>query len=502
MGSDPPHNLGEPMHVVPLLAVLLTLVVSVRVEGAPPRPPNILWLVGENLDLDLGCYGAAHVATPHLDRLAAEGLRFTRAFATAPVCAPSRSAFMTGMYQTSTGTHPMRAHRNDDFRLPAGVQPLTHRLRDAGYFTANITTINGQVVGTGKLDLNFVNEGPIYQSDDWNALKTHQPFFATVNMPEAEYDIYDRKSASKPRVEWVGERDHPQVATPENVTPPPYYPDHPVVRQEWARYLNSVSGMDRRIGRVLARLKADGLDDDTVVIFFADNGRLEPRGIHWCYDSGLRVPLIVRWPVARHAPPPQYHAGGVDDRVVSLLDLTATTLTIAGVPRPPGMQSRIFLGAAADPPRHYAFSARDRIDESVQRIRSVRDARYRYIRNFMPEQPFLAMNRYKEKCFLILPVMRSMHARGELTGPPLALFANRLPDEELYDLEADPFEIRNLALAPEGPAREALIRLRAALDVWITETGDRGQQPEPSEILGPIEKEMHEWFGTPPWYGK
>ena len=164
---------------------------------------------------------------------------------------------MTGMYQTTTDTHHMRSHRDDDFRLPPGVRPLTHRLADAGYLTANITKIGDRVVGTGKLDLNFVNEGPIYATTDWSQLASHQPFFAQINTPEVEYDIYDRKSASKPRVEWVGEREHPQIATPQNVTPPPYYPDHEITRQEWARYLNSVSGMDRRIGWVLEQLRKD-----------------------------------------------------------------------------------------------------------------------------------------------------------------------------------------------------------------------------------------------------
>jgi arylsulfatase A-like enzyme len=405
---------------------------------------------------------------------------------------------MTGMYQTSTDTHNMRSHRDDDFRLPPGVRPLTHRLHDAGFFTANIKTIDGQVVGTGKLDLNFVNEGPIYDSDDWSALTERQPFFATINLPEVEYDIYDRKSGSKPRVEWVGERDHPRIATPENVTPPPYYPDHPITRQEWARYLNSVSGMDRRVGRVLERLRADGLEQNTVIIFFADNGRLEARGIHWCYDSGLHVPLIVRWPQSVPAPP-QIQPGTVNEQVISLLDLTATTLAIAGIPRPPGMQSRIFLGEQVDPPRHYAFSARDRIDETVNRIRSVRDERYRYIRNFMPEQSFTALNRYKEKCFLVKPLMRELYAQGKLTGPPLALMAPRLPDEELYDTQTDRYEIENLVGSRRPEHQIALARLRAALDVWITETGDLGQRLEPPEIVAPFEKEMHDWFGTPAW---
>jgi len=426
------------------------------------RRPNILWIVGENLKLDLGCYGAKNVRTPNLDALAADGVRYTRVFSTSPVCAPSRSAFITGMYQTSTGTHPMRSHRHDDFRLPPGVRPLTHRLRDAGYFTANITTIGDHLVGTGKLDLNFVNEGPIYQSDDWTKLKTHQPFFAQVNTPEVEYDVYDRKSAGKPRVKWVGEDEHPRIATPENVTPPPYYPDHPIVRAEWARYLNSVSGLDRRVGWVLEGLEEDGLADDTVVIFFADNGRLEARGIHWCYDTGLQVPMIIHWP-KHFPPPPQYHPGTANGAVISLLDLTATTLAMAGISRPAGMQSRIFLGKRADPPRKYAFSARDRIDETVNRIRSVREARYHYLRNFMPQQSFASLNRYKEKCFLVKPLMRKLYAENKLTGPAAELF-KPLPFEQLYDTQADPHEIHNLVDSRRPADREALLRLRAALD--------------------------------------
>ncbi len=461
-----------------------------------PRRPNILWLIGENLQHELGCYGEKLVRTPHLDRLAAEGVRYTRVFATNPACAPSRSAFFTGMYQTTTDTHPMRSHRSDDFRLPPGVRPITHWLRDAGYFTANIKTVGEHSVGTGKLDLNFVNEGPIYESADWSALKSRQPFFAVVNSHENEYDIYDRQSATKERVEWVGEPEHPQVATPENVTPPPYYPDHPIVRQEWARYLNSISGMDRRIGQVLEQLRKDGLEEDTVILFFGDNGRLEPRGIHWCYDSGLHVPMILRWP--RHFPaPPQVASGTVNEQVISLLDLTATTLAIASLPRPPLMQSRTFLGASADPPRQYAFSARDRIDETVQRIRSVRDARYRYIRNFTPGPTFASLNRYKEKCFPILPLMRQLLAEGLLTGPPAALMAMTGPSEEFYDLERDPHEIHNLAASPVH--RITLERLRTALEVWMTETGDRGAIPEPAEVVAPFEKEMHDWFGTPEW---
>ena len=469
--------------------------------AARPSTPNILWLVGENLSHDLGCYGAKHVHTPNLDRLAAEGVRYTRVFATNPACAPSRSAFMLGMYQTSTDTHPMRAHRSDDFRLPPGVRPITHRLQDAGYFTANLKTVGGRSVGTGKLDLNFVNEGAIYQSDDWTALKARQPFFAQVNSHENEYDIYDRKTAAKPRVEWVGEREHVQHAKPGTVTPPPYYPDHPVVREEWARFLNSISGLDVRIGWVLEQLRRDGLEDDTVIVFFGDNGQLEPRGIHWCYDNGLRVPLIIKWP--RNFPAPAgYRAGTVDDRIISLIDLTATTLAFAGVPAPPLMHGRPFLGDHVGAPRRHAFAARDRIDETEQRIRSVHDERYHYIRTFTPGPTFASLNRYKEKCFAIMPVMRELHAAGKLTGAAKELMERRGPCEELYDTQADPHEIKNLVESTRPEHREALLRLRAALDTWIIDTGDRGEKPEPPAVVEPFTKEMHDWFGTPAWAAK
>jgi arylsulfatase A-like enzyme len=468
-------------------------------QPAPPRrPPNILWLVGENIGLDLGCYGAKRVRTPHLDRLAAEGMRYTRVYATAPVCSASRSAFMTGMYQTSIGAHNARSHRDDGFRLPEGVRPLTHRLRDAGYFTANVKTIDGREVGTGKVDLNFTWDGKLFDSESWADLKARQPFYAQVNSPEVEYDIYDRRSAAKARVEWVGEKDHPRIATPDQVTPPPYYPDHPVTRQEWARYLNSVSGMDRRVGIVLDRLAADGLLEDTVVIFFADNGRLEARGIHWCYDSGLHVPLLIRWP-KNHPAPPQYRPGAVSDQVVSLLDLTATTLALAGVARPKGMQSRVFLGAGADPARRYAFAARDRIDETVQRIRAVHDGRFHYLRNFLPDRPFTALNRYKEKCFPVMPLMRQLHADGKLPPVPAALMAARLPEEELYDTAQDPHEIHNLATSADPAHQAARQRLRQELERWIQETKDQGAELEPPELVRPFDQEMHEWFGTPDW---
>jgi N-sulfoglucosamine sulfohydrolase len=482
-----------------LMSLVITSPNEKLVAAKPASKPNILWIVGENLKLDLGCYGAKNVKTPHLDKLAANGMRYTKVFSTSPVCAPSRSAFFVGMYQTSSDTHNMRSHRIDDYRLPEGVRPITHRLKDVGYYTANIKTIGKQVVGSGKLDLNFVNEGKLYDTNKWEDLPKNKPFFAQINTLEAEYDIYDRQTWRQPRVEWKGEKRHEQIANPKNVTPPPYYPDHPLVRLEWARYLNSISGMDKTIGKILKQLDTDGLTDNTIVIFFGDNGRIEPRGIHWLYDTGIHVPLIVSWP--KNFPAPKnFKAGSVSDQVISLIDMTPTTLGFAGIKRPLGMHGRAFLGDRLGPQRQYAFSARDRIDETVNRIRSVRGKKYHYLRNYYPDRHFTSLNRYKEKCFPIKPLMRELMKAGKLTGPPAALMAPTVAPEQLFDTENDPHEIVNLAESKKPEHREAMIKMRTALSVWMVETQDQGVFPEPERIVKPFEKEMHDWFGTPTWH--
>jgi arylsulfatase A-like enzyme len=318
-----------------------------------------------------------------------------------------------------------------------------------------------------------------------------------INMVENEYDIYDRQTYRHDRVTWDGEEQHPQVATPGNVTPPPYYPEHPIVREEWSRYLNSVSGMDIRVGWILEQLEKDGVADNTIVVFFGDNGRMEPRGIHWLWDSGIHVPMIIYYPESVPAPA-QHKVGGVNEQVISLIDLTATTLEMAGITKPLGMQGRRFLGREIDPPRRFAFSARDRIDETALRMRSVRGDRYHYIRNYSEGEGFFTLNRYKEKCFRIKPVMRTLMAEGKLKGAALQLM-QPMPYELLYDTLKDPHEIVNLAQSKNPAHRAALVAMSAALDTWMAETGDRGVFPEPKEVVAPFTKEMHDWFGTPDW---
>ena len=252
---------------------------------------------------------------------------------------------------------------------------------------------------------NFANSARLFHATDWARLKDHQPFFAQVNFPNVERGVQFFGG------KWTNSDTNPKHADPAKLELPPYYPDTPVVREDWAGYLDSVSGLDVQVGQVLKRLEADGLADNTVVVFFADNGRLEARGLDWCYDSGLHVPLIIRWP-KDYPPPSQYQSATVSHQVLGLIDVTATTLAIAGIPKPEKMHGRVFLGPTAEPSRQYVFGARDRADNAVQRIRTVRTERYRYIRNFMPEKPFLAPHTYKEAHFPVYGVLREFERQG------------------------------------------------------------------------------------------
>lgn len=430
--------------------------------AANPKP-NILWLIAEDMGPALGCYGQKEVSTPNLDRFAAAGVRYTRAYTTAPVCSASRSAFLTGMYQTTLGAHNHRSHRDDGFRLPEGVKVLPEWMRAAGYFTANVVALPTGFRGSGKTDWNFTPPEKPFDSKDWSDLASHQPFYAQVNFQETHRTFRAPKRADPAKVEL-----------------PPYYPDHPVARTDYAAYLDAATELDRKIGLVLAQLEKDGLADNTIVMFFGDHGEAMVRGKQFCYEEGLHIPLLIRWP-KNFPTPAHFQAGKVDDRLIEAIDFAPTMLTLAGAPVPPKMQGRVFLGDKAAPPREYAFGARDRCDETVFRLRTVRDARYRYIRNFTPDRPFLQKNDYKEKQYPVWTLLPQLHAEGKLTPAQAALCAPTMPSEELYDLTTDPHEIHNLATEPTHAA--TLQRLRAVLEKWIEDTGDQGRTPEPTEVV-------------------
>jgi arylsulfatase A-like enzyme len=447
---------------VGLLALALASAAPMPASAADSAAhrPNILWLIGEDLGPQLGCYGTQQVTTPHLDRLAAEGVRYTR-FYSGMVCSPSRSAFMTGMYATTIGAHQ---HRTFDKRpLPEGVRLLTDWMRDAGYFTANLVQLPPACgfKGTGKTDWNFAYSGKPFDSARWQDLKEHQPFFAQINFKETH------RAYHPPRA----------LADPAKVVIPPYYPDHPITRQDWANYLDDISELDRKIGAVLAQLQADGLADDTIVVFFGDNGQSMVRGKQFCYEEGLHVPLTIRWPTG-FSVPAHFQPGAVDHRLLESIDLAPTMLDIARAPIPPRMQGRVLFGDHMGASRQFVFGARDRCDETAMRIRTVRSERYRYIRNFTPEVPFLATNAYKEAQYPVWNLLKTLHAEGNLTPVQEVLCQPRMPDEELYDLETDPWEIHNLADSSQRQARAELKKMRGALAKWIQETDDQGQFAE------------------------
>jgi N-sulfoglucosamine sulfohydrolase len=447
-----------------LLFLVLAAVVPSLHPAAAAQRPNILWLIAEDFGPHLGCYGEQHVATPNLDGLAASGVRYANFFTTAPVCSPSRSAFMTGMYQTTIGAHNHRSHRDDGYRLPEGVRVLSDWLRDAGYFTANVRELPAELGfrGTGKTDWNFNYDGQPFDSDRWSDLKAHQPFFAQVNFQETHRTFHA-----------------PPHADPAKVEIPPYYPDHPITREDWAKYLDSATELDRKVGLVLKQLEADGLANSTVVVFFGDNGQAHVRGKQFCYDSGLHVPLLIRWP-PKFATPKHFSPGTVDQRLLASIDLAPTMLAIAGAKKSERMQGEIFLGDRAGPPRKCVFGARDRCDETVFRFRTVRTDRYRYIRNFTPERPFLQPNDYKERQYPVWNLLKELDAQGKLTPLQKLLTAPTMPEEELYDIAADPHETKNLANSPEHAT--VLKELRGVLEKWIDESNDQGRQLEPPEL--------------------
>jgi uncharacterized sulfatase len=445
-------NVSVPI-VISLLCVGSTLPAADR--------PNVLWIIADDLSLELSCYGYKGVHTPHVDRLAEQGGRYTQAFATSPVCSSSRSALITGVYQTSTGTHQHRTTHKQP--LPAPVEPVSELMRRAGYFVCNS---DSSMMRPGKQDYNFDSERNLFDSPDWSGRKQGQPFFAQVQIHEPHRNFAKAEPARR------------EVA----VEIPSYYPEHPVIRADWANYLATIEVLDRNVGEVLARLGREGLADDTVVFFFGDHGRPHYRDKQWLYDGGLGVPLIIRWP--RHV-----EAGSIHDELVSLIDVSATTLAVAGLDIPDWMQGTNML-AEGFHGRDMIFAARDRCGSTIDRIRCLRTKRFKYIRNFYPERPYSQHSGYKVLQYPGITVARVLHQRGELNGPPALFWMNQRPVEELYDLDADPEEVNNLAA--DRAYAQPLAELRARLDHWMQHTNDQGGVPE-VDLQATIES-SEDWY--------
>lgn len=428
-------------------------------RSSTTAPPNILWLIADDLSPDLGCYGESLVRTPHLDKLAAEGCRYNQAFATAPVCSPARSAFMTGMYQTSIGAHQHRTPQKKS--LPGPVRFFPDILCQEGYFTCNA---NADLTRPGKTDYNFQVDEP-YNGIDWRQREQGQPFFQQVQF-------------FHPHRNFERDPDHP--IDPDRIALPPQYPDHPLLRRDWADYLETIQLLDAQVGHILKRLEDDGLADNTLVMFFGDQGRAMYRAKQWLYEGGIRVPLIVRWP-GRIAP------GSQDDDLVSLIDLAPSCLWAAGTVPPDYMQGWDFMKPDSNR-RRRIFAARDRCDETVDRIRSVRSRRFKYIRNYLHQVAYTQFNAYKLNQYPAAAVMELLNLQGRLTPEQCHFMALSRPAEELYDLYQDPHEVQNLAYDPAF--HELLLEFRQDLDNWILTTHDQGEIPEEASVLEGVRQQM------------
>ncbi len=442
--------------------------------------PNVLWFVVDDMSPSFSCYGETLIQTPAVDKLAAEGTKFTRAYVTAPVCSTCRSALITGMYQTTIGAHHHRSGRGEmKIHLPSDVTPVPVQFQKAGYYTCIGSGLpgqdncgmpfgNGKKKGggsrLGKTDYNFEWDPKMYDSHDW-AEHGGKPFFMQVQLHGGKLREGDEKArvAFKQRV--IAELG--SATDPQKVTLPPYYPRDPVLLEDWALYLDSARMTDLHVGRVIARLETEGLLENTLIIFMTDHGISHARGKQFLYDEGAHIPFIVRGPGVMK--------GAVRDDLVMQIDMAAMSLAAAGIPIPATMQGRDIL-AKDHQPRQAIFAARDRCDETVEHLRSTRTDRFLYIRNFLPQRPHLQPNAYKDGK-AIVQTLRSLHSEGKL--PSISedlLFSSTRQAEELYDYQADPFQLTNLAANPDF--KTELESHRAQMDRWVKQSGDKGPESE------------------------
>ena len=442
-----------------LTTLLLASLTALHAADAPKKSdkPNIVWLIAEDMSPHFGCYGEKTIQTPNVDKLAASGVLFERAFVTGPICSPSRSALITGMYQTTIGAHHHRSGvGTEKIKLPPDVQLVPHLFQQAGYHTSN----GGYpAMQKGKTDYNFEYDAGCYDGIDWKTRKVGQPFFAQIQLWGGK--IRDGAKQLAEARKQLGS------VTPTDQLPlPPYYPRTPAILDDWAATLDAVRITDTYVGEIIERLRTEGILEQTIIFFITDHGVSHGRGKQFLYDEGTHIPFIVSGP--------GLPKGQRRKDLIEHIDMAAMSLALAGIPQPKSMQARNVL-AQDYQPRDATFSARDRADETVDHIRSVRTERWKYIRNFLPQRPYLQPNDYKDhkRCVIAL---RAAEAAGQLNDVQRLIFAKTRPPEELYDLAADPWEVKNLAADPAHA--KTLLGLRTKLDVWVEQTKDQGRTPE------------------------
>ncbi|MEM1248631.1 MAG: sulfatase [Acidobacteriota bacterium] len=434
--------------------------------------PNILWLSSEDNGPHLGAYGDDFATTPHLDALAKKGMIYSRAWSNAPVCAPARTAVISGLYPTSTGSQHMRSRT----RLPEGFRFFPQLLREAGYYASN----------NAKEDYNLEKPGAVWDESSrqahWRGRAAGQPFFSVFNFVQSHESLIRR-------------RPHEARHDPDLVPLPPYHPDTPEVRQDWAQYYDQMTVVDAEIGQVLDELEKDGLAETTIVFYWGDHGVGLPRGKRTALNTGLHVPLIVSIPPAFESlAPPGWERGGVNDRLVGFVDFAPTVLRLAGIEPPAELQGRAFLGPSPLEPKPFLLGFRGRMDERVDLVRTLTDGRYVYSRSYLPDRPHGQHVWYQFQT----PTTRVWYERwraGELPESQSSFWLSPRPVEELYDLEKDPHEVRNLARSADHAA--VLSRLRTQLRRALEATRDTGFLPEAELRRRTADRTPHELLADP-----
>ena len=431
-----------------------------------PDRPNILWLVAEDLSPIIPAFGDDTVATPNLDRLAAEGVRYTRVFSTSGVCAPSRAALATGMYQNRIGAQHMRTTNVSGFGVdglipyeavpPPFVKMHSQYFREAGYYTSN----------NAKEDYQFRKAVTAWDDSSrtahWRNRGPDQPFFSVFN-----FNITHESQV------WVQAENPLRVPEDLEVPIPPYLPDTAVAQRDVRQVYSNIVAMDEQVGQILEELEQDGLLESTVIFWYSDHGGPLPRQKRLLYDAGLQVPMIIRYP-------DRWRAGELDDQLISFVDFKSTALSLAGIEPPEYVDGRAFAGEfQSSESRQYIHAAADRFDRQYDTIRAVRDDRFKYLRNYHPERGYYLPLTYREQMPIMQELLRLRDQDG-LTEAQSQWFRESKPAEELFDTLADPHELTNLALDPAYS--DKLLELRAELDRWLSGFDDKGMMPEPDLI--------------------
>lgn len=436
-------------------------------QGAKPRP-NILWLFAEDTSPWMGCYGDPinRGATPSIDSLAERGILFSRAFVPAPVCSACRSALMGGQNQIRFNAHEHRSSRGPaKLHLPAGLKLLPQLVKESGYFTFNL----------GKTDYNFVWDEPATYSlmrksrapVPWETLKQNQPFFGQIQTAGGKNNTTNFPGHRK--------------VDPSTVTVPPDYPQNDLYREVVAQHYDAIRKDDDFIGEVLRGLEIAGLAKNTIVVYFGDHGANNlVRHKQMPTEGGLHVPFVIA------GPDPYVPAPSVRDDLVNLLDLSATTLKWAGVPLPEWYEGQD-LFAEKLVPRSFVAAAKDRLDHTIDRVRTVRTDRYRYTRNYKTDRIFLQPQYRDSKDYV--KNLRAMYASGSLSPKLTEIYFGERPAEELYDVKNDPSQLHNLVDDPSYVSE--LARHRALLEEWLA-AGDDGIGEESDGELA-YQAQGHKW---------